>query len=90
MNPHERLAREQKASAIAATLAKHGFSADEASAFDAGQRGTAALAAHQRTPSAQTWQLVVERLSERALSCAGQVGAAPGLPARTVLPIRSG
>jgi hypothetical protein len=64
-NPHEELAREKKAMAIADLLTAGGFPSHKVAAFEDGQRRMAANAARVKMPSEETWALVVKLMRQR-------------------------
>lgn len=69
-NPHEALARERKADAIADVLVAHcqGWLPDEVAALvgvGRTMRKQIADAAHVRPPSVQTWELAINKAVER-------------------------
>jgi hypothetical protein len=64
-NPHEELAREKKATALADLLTAGGFPSHKVAAFEDGQRRMAANAARVKMPSEETWALVVKLMRQR-------------------------
>lgn len=62
MNPHEALARQKKAYALAARLHQHAITADEAERMKMENWRDLAKVTHTNSPSAETVKLAIEAL----------------------------